>query len=155
MIKKKRQYIIEGDRRSEATEVDRLLNPCAYVNEIWLKMLTNGLCESANISTLGMSTLKSKICNVLHFSHWYWGKYVVFTIGIGKSIFRPFSNAKFTNSIKNSSFRIFSLQTLKHLNIEKVYDKSKTTNELHSFHWYWENLSKLTSGIGKSIYRSF
>ena len=28
------QIIVEGDRRSEATEVDRLLNPCAYVNEI-------------------------------------------------------------------------------------------------------------------------
>ena len=137
-------FLIEGDRRSEATEVDRLLNPCAYVNEIWLKMATNGLCESANFSTLGMSTLKSKIRNGLHFFHWYWEQYVVFSIGIGKSIFRPFSNAKFTNSIKNSSFRNFSLQTLKpHLNIEKVYDKSKIRNELHLFHWYWENLAHL------------
>ena len=56
--------IIEGDRRSEATEVDRLLNPCAYVNEMGLKMLTtNGLYESANTSIWGMSTLTSKIRN--------------------------------------------------------------------------------------------
>ena len=94
-------------------------------------MVTNGLCESANFATLGMSTLKSKMRNGLHFFYLYWEQYVVFSIGIGKSIYCPFSNAKFTNSIKNSSFRNFSLQTLKHLNIEKVYDKSKTTNELH------------------------
>ena len=55
--------LVEGDRRSEATEVDRLLNPCAYVNETGLKMLSNGLYESANTSIWGMSTLTSKIRN--------------------------------------------------------------------------------------------
>ncbi len=53
--------LIEVDRRSEATFVNHFFNPCAYVNEIWLKMVTNGLYESSNISTLDMSTLKSKI----------------------------------------------------------------------------------------------
>ena len=125
------------------------------MNKIWLKMVTNGLCESSNFSTLGMSTLKSKMRNALHLFHWYWEKFVDFTIGIGKSIFRSFSNAKFTNSMKNSSFRFFSLQTLKHLNIEKVYDKSKIRNELHLFHWYWENYVNFAIGIGKSIFRSF
>ena len=32
---------IEGDRRSEATEVDRLLNPCAYVIECFSEVFLN------------------------------------------------------------------------------------------------------------------
>ena len=70
-------------------------------------MVTNGLCESANFATLGMSTLKSKMRNGLHFFYLYWEQYVVFSIGIGKSIFRPFSNAKFTNNIKTLAFDFF------------------------------------------------